>query len=299
MCGKTESAGGDRPTERVLDWAAAVIGGGAKIVGVRALHEGQGPWLLRVESRGRLTEAVLRAPTPRIGAAMVATGAAALEVAERHGLPAPRLLGADLLGDPPVTLESVVQGSSQWLAPSSVERLRAAGAVLARIHAVSITPYDVLPYRPRPIAVDDFATDRREGRLPTTPLPRIADEAITAHGVPASEQVFLHGDVWPGNLIWAGNEIAALIDWKTAGVGARGVDLSELRKQAAISFGPNAPAEVLHGYEQATATKADHVAYWDAVAALNTPTKLYDATATTRRDAFLRTAMVDLARESR
>ncbi len=226
---------------------------------------------------------------------MVATGAAALKVAERYGLPAPRLLGADLLGDLPMTLESVVQGSSQWSAPSSVERLRAAGAVLARIHAVSITPYDVLPFRPRPIAVDDFATDRREGRLLTTPLLQAADEAVPAYGLPISEHVFLHGDVWPGNLLWTGDEIAALIDWKTAGVGARGVDLCELRKQAAISFGPEAPAEVLHGYERAISAKADHIAYWDAVAALNTPTELYEATATARRDAFLRAALTELA----
>jgi aminoglycoside phosphotransferase (APT) family kinase protein len=281
----------------MLDWAVEAIGSGARVVGVRALHEAQGPWLLRMENRGQLIGAVLRAPTPRIDAAMVVTGAAALEVAERHGLPAPRLLGADLMGETagvPITLESVVQGSSQWRAPSSIGRLRAAGAALARVHTVSIAPYDVLPVRPRPIAVDDFAADRRESRLPTTPLLQTADEAVTAYGLPPGERVFLHGDVWPGNLIWAGDEIAALIDWKTAGVGARGVDLCELRKQAAISFGPDAPAEVLIGYEQATATKAHHVAYWDAVAALNTPTELYDATATARRDAFLHTALTAL-----
>jgi aminoglycoside phosphotransferase (APT) family kinase protein len=232
---------------------------------------------------------------------MVVTGAAALEVAERHSLPAPRLLGADLLGETtgvPATLETLVQGASDWRSPPSVQRLRTAGAVLARIHAVSTTPYDDLPFRPRPIAVDDFAADRREGRLPTTTLLQSADEAITAHGLPPSDPVFLHGDVWPGNLIWTGDKIAALIDWKTAGVGAPGVDLCELRKQAAISFGPEAPAEVLHGYEQATSTKAPHIAYWDAVAALNTPTKLYNATATTRRNAFLRTALTELAREN-
>ncbi|MGC4937659.1 phosphotransferase family protein [Kribbella sp. DT2] len=262
---------------------------------MRALHGAQGPWWLGIEWRGQLTEAVLRAPTPRIDAAMVTTGAAALEVAERFGLPAPRLLGADLQSTGvPTTLETVVQGTSDWPAPPSVERLRAAGAVLARVHTVSLAPYEELPFRPRPIAVDDFAADRREGRLPSTPLLQTADEMVTAHGVPPSEQVFLHGDVWPGNLMWAGDEIAALIDWKTAGVGARGVDLSELRKQAAISFGPQAPAHVLDGYERATSTKARNVAYWDAIAALNTPTELYDATATTRRDAFLDRAMVNL-----
>lgn len=281
----------------MLEWAAGAVGVGVRVVVVRALHDGQGPWGLGIESRGRLIEAVLRAPTPRIDAVMVATAAAALEVAERHRLPAPRLIGADLRGDvagAPATLETLVRGTSVWSPPPSAVRLRAAGAVLARVHAVSMAPCDRLPFRPRPIAVDDFAADRRTGRMPTTTLLRTADEVVAAHGLPPGECVFVHGDVWPGNLVWTSHEVGALIDWKTAGVGAPGVDLCELRKQVAITFGPAAPAQVLDGYQHATASKARDVAYWDAVAALNTPTELYSATATARRDAFLRTALAEL-----
>jgi aminoglycoside phosphotransferase (APT) family kinase protein len=91
-----------------------------------------------------------------------------------------------------------------------------------------------LPFRPRPIAVDHFAYARRKGWMPTTPLLQAADDVIRAHGLPLGETVFVHGDVWPGNLLSAGDEVAALVDWKTAGVGAPGVDVSELRKQVAI-----------------------------------------------------------------
>ncbi|MEV6285370.1 aminoglycoside phosphotransferase family protein [Kribbella sp. NPDC051770] len=245
--------------------------------------------MLGIERGGRLTRAVLRAPTPRIDVAMVRTGAAGLEVAGRHGLLAPRLLGFEVLDGVPVTLESLVEGASSWAVASPVQ-LRAAGAVLARVHAVSIEASDDLPFRPRPIAVDDFAADRRTGKMATTDLLQAADEVVRANGIPAGDHVFLHGDVWPGNLVWSGDEVAALIDWKTAGVGARGVDLGELRKQVAISFGAAAPAVVLDGYETATGCRAPDVEYWDAVAALNTPTELYDATATARRDDFLRVA---------
>ncbi|MEQ7125186.1 phosphotransferase [Actinopolymorpha sp. B11F2] len=172
--------------------------------------------------------------------------------------------------------------------------VRTAGAALACVHAVAMAPREHLPFRPRPIAVDDFAADRRADRMPTTPLLRKADELITAHGLPPGEPVYVHGDVWPGNLIWTGDDIAALIDWKTAGAGAPGVDLCELRKQVAITFDPEAPAHVLDGWERAAGTRARDVAYWDAVAALNTPTELYDATATARRDAFLRSALSNL-----
>lgn len=285
----------------MLDWVAAVIGSGAKIVKTRALHGYEAPWLLRIEHRSDVTDAVLRVPRGRgINASMVATGAAALELAERHGLAAPRLIGADLKGvatGATATLETLVPGTTAWPAPASAERLRAAGAALARIHEVVMAPRKHLPFRPRPIAVDDFAASRRKGRMPTTPLLQAADQVITAHGLPTGPTVYVHGDVWPGNLIWAGDEIAAFIDWKTAGVGAPGVDLGELRKQVAIAFGPQAPDHVLEGWESAAGTKANDIPYWDAVAALNTPTNLDSRDgvgATDRRDAFLRAALANL-----
>ena len=134
--------------------------------------------------------------------------------------------------------------------------------------------------------------------MPTTRLLEAADDLILAHGMPESGTVFVHGDVWPGNIIWTGDAVPVLIDWKTAGVGAPGVDLGELRKQVAIIFGPDAPDVVLDGWERAAGTTAEDVAYWDAVAALNTPTEMDGwapfvdgPAATARRDAFLVSAL--------
>lgn len=80
----------------------------------------------------------------------------------------------------------------------AVERLHAAGAAIARIHSIPASPHVHLPHRARPIAVDDFASDRRLGRMPTTPLLDAGHERIHALPVPSVPWVFLHGDVWPG-----------------------------------------------------------------------------------------------------
>ncbi|TDD18068.1 hypothetical protein E1218_26675 [Kribbella turkmenica] len=259
---------------------------------VQALHGDQGPWRLRVAIRGRREHAVLRSVTPRIDTAMIATGAAALEIAESHGLTAPRLLAKDLDGrdaGAPATLETFLDGSTVWPSTVSSARLHTAGAALARVHAIALEPLPDLPCRPRPIAVDDFARDRREGRRPTTPLLRTADELIQAMSRPRGATVFVHGDVWPGNLPWIGDTTCALIDWKTAGVGDPGVDIGELRKQMAITYGPDATGGIVRGWEEASGRPVNDVAYWDAVAALNTPTDL--GVVTTRRDAFLRAAV--------
>ncbi|MGW6196201.1 phosphotransferase family protein [Kribbella sp. NPDC055110] len=280
-----------KENNQLLAWATATIG--RQLHKAHPLHADQGPW--RLDVAGRPEQYVLRAPTPRVDAPMIATGASALLVAEKHSLPAPHLVAADLSGEKagvPASLETLVSGTTAWPVGTPAS-LRAAGAALARLHAVAMPPQEHLPFRPRPIAVDDFAADRRTGRMPTTPLLQKADDLVTTYGLPAEDTVYLHGDVWPGNLVWDGDGVAALIDWKTAGVGAPGVDLSELRKQVAITFGPDAPAHVLTGWQQATGRTADHVAYWDAVAALNTPTTLADW-ATTRRDEFLTQALTHL-----
>ncbi|WP_211116701.1 phosphotransferase family protein [Glycomyces buryatensis] len=281
----------------VLAWAAACVDGDARVAGVRALHAGEGPWLLRIESSRRLIEVVLRAPTSRIDDGMIATNVAALMLAEQHALPAPRLLGVDLdgqVGGVPVSAETVVTGSSAWSARASADRLRAAGAAIARVHQIPQAPSGHLPVRPRPIAVDDFARERRMGRMPATPLLERADALIQGIAAMPGPTVFVHGDVWPGNMMWRGSVCRALIDWKTAGVGDPGVDLGELRKQVAMANGPDAPRYVLEGWERASGFRAGEVAYWDAVAALNTPTECDPPRHTAPRDEFLRTALEQL-----
>jgi aminoglycoside phosphotransferase (APT) family kinase protein len=228
---------------------------------------------------------------------MIATNAAALTVAEKHGLPAPRLLGADLDGrgaGTPATVESVVTGTSDWPVDCSPDLLRAVGAAIARVHAIVFEPRFALPFRPRPIAVDDFASERRRGRMPTTELLRRADERVREIPAPVGPTVFVHGDVWPGNTVVVGTTVRALIDWKTAGVGNPGVDPGELRKQVAIAYGDGAPRYVLQGWERAAGIQARNVPFWDATAALNTPTESTGPSAAARRDAFLSAAVAQL-----
>jgi aminoglycoside phosphotransferase (APT) family kinase protein len=303
------------PSEQVLRWAAGVVGG-TRVVSAENLsrsdHRGSGTFRLRIEgSAARATDVILKAPVPgRIDDGMVITNARALRLAKTHGLAAPRLIAADLDGGASgtvATLETLLSGSSDLPRTVSAARLREAGAAIARVNAITLESQADLPHRPRPCAVDDRAAERRRGWMPTTPLLQQADERVTSHGVPAAASVFLHGDVWGGNMVWEGDRCVALIDWKTAGVGDPGVDLGSLRMQMALQYGQDAPAHVLEGWQRQAGRAAIAVPYWDAAAALNTPTVMHgwpgfaddgsplDAAAVTeRRDAFLRTALDQL-----
>jgi aminoglycoside phosphotransferase (APT) family kinase protein len=303
------------PSDQVLRWAVAAVGG-TSVVSTESLargdHRPSGTFRLRIEgSAARATDVILKVPVPRwIGNGMVITNARALRLAETHGLAAPRLIAADLDGRASgtvATLEAFLPGSADLPRTVSVARLREAGAAIARVHAFVVESQPDLPHRPRPCAVDDRAAERRRGSMPTTPLLQQADERVRSHRVPEAVSVFLHGDVWGGNMLWEGDRCVALIDWKTAGVGDPGVDLGSLRMQMALQYGPDSPAPVLEGWERQAGRAATAVPFWDAVAALNTPTVMdgwpgfaddgspLDAAAVTdRRDVFLRTALDQL-----
>lgn len=329
----------ETPNEAILQWAARAIGAKFGDITVQELHEGIGPWRLRVDS----ADLILRMPVPNwINAKWIATNATALQFAEKNGLAVPHLTAADLDGrvaGTVATLETVQPGSSAPPPRVSAERLREAGAAIAKVHAISLASQEDLPLRIRHTQVDDHALERRWAtlyqatpemerpavidaflefttghsiksardvmtRTRLTPLLHLADERVRAIGVPKGQPVFLHGDIWAGNMLWEGDTCRALIDWKTAGAGDPGVDLGQLRMQMALQYGPDAPALVLEGWQREAGRNATNLAYWDAMAALNTPAELdgppgFDdrgapvdlIAVTNRRDTFLRSAL--------
>ena len=248
----------------LLEWAVRAAAPGAEVAEVRGLRDGGSPWLVRLGRHGGVVLRVGAAGEP----APLRTEVAALRLAAGHGLPAPRLLAADLAGDPPVVLTDLLAGSSAIPAQRPPGRLRALGRAAAALHAVAVAPGPELPRRDRPIGGVDFAALRR--RQPARPVLEEAGRRV-AQAPPPQAGVLVHGDLWQGNALWAGDTLAGLVDWDCAGSGSPGVDLGSLRCDAAICFGAEAAEDVRQGWEEGAGRPATDVAYWDVVAALSTP----------------------------
>src|SRR5207245_10190033 len=129
------------------------------------------------------------------------------------------------------------------------ERLRTLGRLAAALHAVPLASRGAaLFWRERPISSVDFDALRR--RSPRRPLLEEAEARVREHRAPSGRaSVFVHGDLWQGNALWRGDELAGLVDWDCAGAGAPGVDLGSLRCDAAVCFGLAAAGDVLAGWE--------------------------------------------------
>jgi aminoglycoside phosphotransferase (APT) family kinase protein len=289
----------------LLHWSVRSAAPGAAVAEVRGLRDGGSPWLVRLSRAGSQRSVVLRVGTDQ-DPSPLHTEVAALRLAAEHDLPAPRLLAAELADDPPVVLVEQLPGSSAIPRDRPSARLRSLGRTAATLHAIRLEPGPALPRRDRPIGSVDFAALRRQH--PPQPLLQQAEQRV-ADAPPARADAFVHGDLWQGNALWTGDTLNGLIDWDCAGSGHPGIDLGSLRCDAAICFGPDAPADIQQGWEEAAARPATDVAYWDVVAALSTPPDmgwfpsaiagqgrpdLTQEVLLRRRDEFLRTALTRL-----
>lgn len=325
--------------EQVLEWAANAIGAGATVRSTQALREG-GPFLVGFDYGSSIIETRLKVG-PIGWRSELACEAAALKLAEKHGLAAPRLIAADLEGTSGsfALLSTMLPGTNVIPLVATRERLWAVGAAAAVVHRIPLAPGVELPARARHMPWVDLALLRRWATrfqaAPESDRPAILEAMLLVHPgwdadeardslvetsstalfdqadarirdlpAPQDDSVFVHGDLWQGNMLWLNDKCVGIIDWEAAGAGHYGIDLGSLRWDAAILFGLAAADGVLAGWQEASGRLAQDVAYWDVVAALNTPAVLTgegmdeagradldEATLTRRRDDFLRAAL--------
>ena len=188
-----------------------------------------------------------------------------------QGLPVPQPIYLDKSGEifpAPYLVQAFIDGAPQFAPPDMADFTCQLAAVLARIHQCSTAGLDFLPQQSQrvaarlsdPRAESDLAPD--EARL------RAALQAVwplTAVNAP----VLLHGDFWPGNLLWQADDLAAIIDWEDAALGDPLADLANARLEILWAFGEAAMRDFTRRY-QALMSGLDlaHLPYWDLSAAL-------------------------------
>ena len=195
-----------------------------------------------------------------------------LQLVHSAGLAAPEPYYLDQSGEifsTPYLVIEYVEGETEF-APSHVPDLILQLAThLSRIHTVDCSKLDVsfLPklekryaemLRERPTNVDESLD---EGRI------RDALEAVW----PLPQQntsVLLHGDFWPGNLLWRDGQLVAVIDWEDASVGDPLADVANSRLEILWAFGIDAMQSLTHQYQSMITIDFTNLPYWDLCAAL-------------------------------
>jgi aminoglycoside phosphotransferase (APT) family kinase protein len=197
---------------------------------------------------------------------------ALLQVLKSLGLATPTPYHLDQSGaffaEPSIVIE-YVEGQPEFAPADAAGSARQLATQLAQIHSVDCSKLD-LSFLPKQTAsfVDRFGkrpphVDRslEEGRIRDTleaawPFPRRNTDAL------------LHGDYWPGNILWREGRLVTVIDWEDAALGDPLIDLAISRLDLLWIFGAEAMQAFTRHYQSLMAIDYSSLPYWDLSAAL-------------------------------
>lgn len=248
---------------------------GGRLIGRSALTGGVSADVQALELArpdGRPTRVVVRRHQvdgwKPLEAGVTGTEHALMSALAATGLPVPRPMLLDLSGEvlpAPYLVLPFVEGTTVVPAEAASARLEPMARFLARLHALDPAPLipPGLPPRFQPVPEllewlpDDPSLDPVRARLAALEPLEPAEPAV------------LHGDFWPGNILWQGDQIAAVIDWEDAAVGDVHADLATCRLELLWAFGWSLPERFLTLYRVAGGRLVEphRLSLWEAYVA--------------------------------
>ena len=177
----------------------------------------------------------------------------------RTFFPAPVVAARYIDGAPDLTLS---------LVPDGVQQMADA---LARLHTIDLARHrlDFLPAVRETLHRRLFAAPAEPDASPDERRVREATNRAWP-AVPARASVILHGDFWPGNLLWHDSRLAGVIDWEDAAIGDPLFDLAAARLELHWARDGDAVDALTRRYlAQTGMTEPVDLPFWDLSAALD------------------------------
>jgi aminoglycoside phosphotransferase (APT) family kinase protein len=204
-------------------------------------------------------------PKPRHHGQGVAMEYGLLEALHRTGLPVPEPLLLDtteLLLPGPFLVIEFVDGSTDVPADALNACLDVMAATLARLHRMPTEGLPELPLRTDPLPeLFDYLPGGAEWRALREHLAGWTDSAY--RGPPA----LLHGDFWPGNLLWRDGRLTAILDWEDAALGDPASDVASCRLELLWKYGSAAVARFTRSYARECPVDGRRLALWEVYVA--------------------------------
>ena len=209
-------------------------------------------------------------PVPRRNSRSIEDEFRLLEILHSLGLAAPAPFALDQSGEvftESYMLMAYIEGRPDFAPANPEEYAVQMAEELGRIHAVDGSRADLsfLPrldegrvLQQRPAQMDDSLDEER-----------IRDTLEAAWPFPQYNALaLLHGDYWPGNILWQEARLAAVIDWEDAALGDPLADLAISRLDLLWIYGRGAMEAFTRHYLARTAIDTRSLPYWDLYAAL-------------------------------
>jgi aminoglycoside phosphotransferase (APT) family kinase protein len=208
------------------------------------------------------------------------------------GLTTPRPYYFDQSGEifsTPYIVIEYIEGKTEFAPVDLSDFLQQFAWHLSRIHQIDGSQQDLffLPLQER-----RYAQKLRE-------RPQEVDESLNEGGIrdvleavwpvpQHNKSVLLHGDYWPGNILWKDGQIAAVIDWEDAALGDPLADVATSRLEILWAFGSDAMQRFTHLYQSMATIDFTNLPYWDLCAALGPAFKIAEWAGDAQREKTMR-----------
>jgi len=166
-----------------------------------------------------------------------------LRTLKERGLPVADALYLSEEHQPPFLITSFAEGSTRFSGGPLRAFCRRLAAILYSIHSLDLSQYD-FSFLPN---IDDAITREQKPRASEQDRIHAAMQRARPR-VDCNAPALLHGDFWPGNLLWIGDELSAITDWEDAMLGDPLADLGKSRLEILWALGPEAMKAYTGGY---------------------------------------------------
>jgi aminoglycoside phosphotransferase (APT) family kinase protein len=169
----------------------------------------------------------------------------------------------------PYIVTGFVEGTAEVALASRPFCTERAAAELAHLHRLKARdPRLAFLARRDPLSTRELAEERAADA--DWDVEQVIRQALERRWpLPAEgEAVLLHGDFWPGNLLWQGERLAAVIDWEDACLGDPLVDLGPARLELLWAWGEAAVESFTAHYRALTGRPLAALALYDLWCAL-------------------------------
>jgi aminoglycoside phosphotransferase (APT) family kinase protein len=102
--------------------------------------------------------------------------------------------------------------------------------------------------------VDGDSLQREVWEAATAEWPRVAE---------SGNRALLHGDYWPGNLLWVRQRLVGVVDWEQPRIGDPAKDMTTCRGDLAVLFGQDVADAFVTHYEAAAGRRVQDLRFWD------------------------------------
>jgi aminoglycoside phosphotransferase (APT) family kinase protein len=202
-----------------------------------------------------------------------------LALLQAHGVPAPLPLYLDaagaILGTPGIVV-SFVPGKQVVNLADPLRWARTLATTLARIHAIPCEP-DEHGNRPAEFLLDGNSEAIWFARSDVLAEPCLSHEdgpmiwRLVRELQPQLRPVparLVHVDYSPGNILWQGDQIAAVLDWEEASYGDPGYDVAYAYMHLHLLGLENAARTFLEMYEVEAGHQVENLGFWELAAAV-------------------------------